>query len=75
MLAGQLYMATDPALLLPTFAPKQYLRAQWDPADAEDRRRTLLTELFESIGEGTVRKPALGCDYGFNIAIGDRTLH
>jgi maltose O-acetyltransferase len=75
MLAGQLYMATDPEL------SAAHLRAQAilakfnaTSADAEDERRTLLTELFERIGEGTVLKPTLRCDYGFNIAIGDRTF-
>ena len=75
MLAGQLYMATDPVL------SAAHLRAQAilakfnaTSADAEDERRALLTDLFERIGEGTVLKPTLRCDYGFNIAIGDRTF-
>jgi len=75
MLAGQLYMAADPEL------SAAHLRAQAilamfnaTSADADDERRALLTDLFESIGEGTVLKPTLRCDYGFNISIGDRTF-
>jgi maltose O-acetyltransferase len=75
MLAGQLYMATDPEL------SAAHLRAQAilakfnaTSADAEAERHTLLTELFERLGEGTVLKPTLRCDYGFNVAIGNRTF-
>jgi maltose O-acetyltransferase len=75
MLAGEMYMASDPEL------SAAHLRAQAilakfnaTPADADDERRTLLMELFERIGAGTVLKPTLRCDYGFNIAIGDRTF-
>ena len=41
-------------------------------ADAE--RHMLLTQLLGRIGEGTVIKPVLRCDYGYNITIGDRTF-
>ena len=75
MLAGEMYMASDPEL------SAAHLRAQAilakfnaTPADSDDERRTLLMELFERIGVGTVLKPTLRCDYGFNIAIGDRTF-
>jgi maltose O-acetyltransferase len=37
-------------------------------------RRALLTGLFARFGEESVLKPTLRCDYGFNIAIGDRTF-
>lgn len=75
MLAGELYMASDPELA------SDHLRAQAilakfnaTPADAGDERRLLLTELFARFGEDTVLKPTLRCDYGYNIAIGDRTF-
>jgi maltose O-acetyltransferase len=59
----------------------EHLRAQALPAkfnataaDADEERRLLLTQLLGRIGEGTVLKPTLRCDYGYNIAIGDRTF-
>lgn len=75
MLAGEFYMASDPEL------SSEHLRAQAiltkfnaTSADAGDERRLLLTELFERFGEGTVLKPTLRCDYGYNISIGARTF-
>ena len=75
MLAGQPYMASDPELSAAHLRAQAILaRFNATSADADAERRTLLTELFERIGEGTVLKPTLRCDYGFNIAIGDRTF-
>lgn len=75
MLAGELYMASDPELT------SEHLRAQAilakfnaTAADAADERRILLTELFDSLGEETVVKPTLRCDYGDNISTGARTF-
>jgi maltose O-acetyltransferase len=75
MLAGQPYMASDPELSAAHLRAQAILaRFNATSADADAERRTLLTELFERIGQGTVLKPTLRCDYGFNIAIGDRTF-
>ena len=75
MLAGQPYMASDPELSAAHLRAQAILaRFNATSADADAERRTLLSELFERIGEGTVLKPTLRCDYGFNIAIGDRTF-
>lgn len=75
MLAGELYMANDPELRT------AYLRAQAilarfnaTAADAGEERRSLLTDLFEHFGEDTVLTPALRCEYGYNIRIGNRTF-
>ncbi len=75
MLAGELYVANDPELHA-AHLRAQALLAKFNatPADAGDERRALLTELFARFGEGTVLKPTLRCDYGFNIAIGERTF-
>jgi maltose O-acetyltransferase len=58
-----------------TPAPKR-LSARFNAtaADAEEERRPLLTQPLGSIGEGTVLKPTLRCDHGYNIAIGNRTF-
>ena len=75
MLAGELYISTGPELA------RAHLRAQAlvarfnaTAADADEERRDLLRELFARFGEATILKPTLRCDYGFNIAIGERTF-
>ena len=75
MLAGELYMASNPDLAADHLRA-QALLAKFNAAatDAEEQRRLLLVELLGRIGEGTVLKPTLRCDYGHNIAIGDRTF-
>jgi maltose O-acetyltransferase len=75
MLAGELYRADDPELYSAHLRAQAILaRFNAIPADADDERRALLTDFFERFGNGTVLKPALRCDYGFNIAIGNRTF-
>lgn len=75
MLAGELYLATDPELQADHFRAQAILaRFNATPADADEERRALLAELFARFGEGTVLKPSLRCDYGFNISIGERTF-
>lgn len=75
MLAGELYMASDPELVTAQ-ARAQAILARFNatPADAADERRELLTRLFDRLGDGTILKPTLRCDYGFNISIGERTF-
>jgi maltose O-acetyltransferase len=75
MLAGELYIADDPELVA------AHLRAQAilagfnaTAADADEERRALLMGLFAHFGEGSVVKPTLRCDYGFNISVGARTF-
>lgn len=75
MLAGELYVADDPELQQ-AHLHAQSLLSEFNAtaADALDRRRSLLLSLFARFGEGTVLKPTLRCDYGFNISIGERTF-
>jgi maltose O-acetyltransferase len=75
MLTGELYHANNPELYSAHLRAQAILaRFNATPADAADERRVLLTDLFGRYGEGAVLKPTLRCDYGFNIAIGDRTF-
>ncbi len=75
MLAGELYVASDPELRAAHLRAQEILaRFNTTPADAAEERRALLTGLFARFGEGTVLRPTLRCDYGFNISIGDRTF-
>jgi len=71
MLAGHLYIATDPELA------SEHLHAQdllfqfnaTSPGAAVERR-ALLSDLLGGFCEGTVIKPSFRCDYGYNIRIG-----
>lgn len=65
MLAGELYIATDPELA------ERSARARWlthqlntsDPRDATSHR-AILTELLAAFGEGSEIRPPFYCDYG-----------
>lgn len=75
MLAGELYVADDPDLYAAHLRAQAILaRFNATAADAGEERRALLVALFARFGEGTVLKPTLRCDYGFNISIGERTF-
>lgn len=75
MLAGEPYFADDPVLRAAHLRAQTILsRFNATAADADEARRALLTELFARFGEGTIVKPTLRCDYGFNVSIGDRTF-
>lgn len=71
MLAGELYIASDPELVA-EHLHAQNLLFQFNATrpDAEVERRALLLELLGAFGEGTVIKPSFRCDYGYNIRIG-----
>ena len=75
MLAGELYVADDPELQAGHLRAQALLaRFNVTPADARDERRAMLIDLFARFGDGTVLKPTLRCDYGYNISIGERTF-
>lgn len=50
------------------------LLARYNRTNPEDsaERAGLLAELFDRIGQGTVIEPPFHCDYGSNIAVGER---
>ena len=75
MLAGELYMASDPELRADNLRA-QVLLARFNATalDASVERRSLLTELFAHFGEDAVLLPSLRCDYGYNISVGRRTF-
>lgn len=71
MLAGELYLASDPELTQARLrAGRLFARFNATPPDADELRYEILTELFGSIGAGCVVNPSLKCDYGFNIHLG-----
>ena len=75
MLAGDLYIADDPEL------SKESLRAanlvsQYNATTADEHaeRERLLRMLLGSVGESTVIRPPIRCDYGYQIHVGSRTF-
>jgi maltose O-acetyltransferase len=75
MLAGELYLATDPELVAADIRAQNLLfRFNMTPPDAGNERRALLLELFGSFGAGAVVRPSFRCDYGSNITIGESTF-
>ncbi|HKP73895.1 MAG TPA: sugar O-acetyltransferase [Longimicrobiaceae bacterium] len=71
MLAGELYIASDPELR------REYLHAREVthrfnalPPSAFDEGMALLGGLFGAFGEGAVVMAPFRCDYGYNIRVG-----
>ena len=75
MLAGELYIADDPALARDAKRAQRltHLINSSDPTDHE-RQRDLLTQLLGAFGEGSEIRPPLQCDYGYQTSIGARTF-
>lgn len=75
MLAGELYDANDPELHAAHLRAQEILtRFNATPANDDEERQKLLRDLLARFGEGTVLRPTLRCDYGFNISIGERAF-
>ncbi|HEU4457659.1 MAG TPA: sugar O-acetyltransferase [Methylibium sp.] len=75
MLAGEPYFASDPELVAAQVrAQTRVDRFNASASGAEPERRALLEDLFARFGEGSVLRPTLRCDYGFNISIGARSF-
>ena len=72
MLAGELYLASDPELATMSLRARQqlYLFNLTKP-DAEIEQRAILANLFGSIGSNPVVRSPFYCDYGCHIFAGD----
>jgi maltose O-acetyltransferase len=71
MLAGRPYLGSDPELVAEHLRCQRLLAVyNATPADEAGRRVALLRELLGGVGEGTVVRTPLSCDYGCNIHIG-----
>ena len=73
MLAGELYVGSDPELVRDRRRCRSLLRRINDEAD-DDRRLPLFRELLRRIGTNTFIQPPFACDYGYNLSIGDDTF-
>lgn len=72
MLAGELYNAADPQLVVERRHARNLLKAYNDSLDEEQSlRRQLLSELLGAVGENAFIEPPFSCDYGANITLGN----
>ncbi len=71
MLAGELYVASDPELAAERLRAREvmYRFNHAGPGDAE-QALAMLAGFFGAFGEGTVVMAPFQCDYGYNIRIG-----
>ncbi len=75
MLAGQLYDPNDPELAAARERARDLCQALNASREAEqDARRRLLVELFGTGGDTVWMQPPFFCDYGSNIALGERVF-
>lgn len=75
MLAGELYLATDPELVAADRRAQELLfRFNMTGPGVDSERRALLVELFDAFAIGAVLRPPFRCDYGSNISIGEDTF-
>ena len=75
MLAGDQYIADDPDLVRESLRAEK-LTSAYNATTGEDRdeRGHLLAKLLGAVGEGTVLRPPIRFDYGWQTAIGKRTF-
>lgn len=71
MLAGELYLASDPELVAARRRARRLTRLYNATTEEEfERRGALLRELFGAVGPRAEIEPPFHCDYGFNIRAG-----
>lgn len=71
MIAGELYSAADPELVLERTNARRLTRLFNQTDETEISKRTeILEELFGSAGDGIYIEPTFRCDYGYNIHVG-----
>lgn len=73
MLAGELYLASDPELVAARTRARLILRSfnSSDPEEAA-HRRSLLEKLLGGVGPGVWIEPPFFCDYGAHLYLGER---
>ncbi|HEY9908946.1 MAG TPA: sugar O-acetyltransferase [Thermosynechococcaceae cyanobacterium] len=73
MLAGELYLATDPELVAENLRACDLLRRYRETIDGDwDSRTKILQALFGKAGADPKIVPPFHCDYGCHIQVGDR---
>ncbi|WP_194776958.1 sugar O-acetyltransferase [Pararhodonellum marinum] len=72
MLAGELYLASDPLLMAERLKARELLHRFNHSRPAESQLRlNLLSDLLGKIGKNFWIEPPFFCDYGYNISCGD----
>jgi maltose O-acetyltransferase len=75
MLAGELYDPLDPELCAARRRARLLFKALNDTRDDQpEERARLIKELIPASGQGVWIEPPFFCDYGCNIALGDRVF-
>ncbi len=75
MIAGDAYIADDPALTRDNLRAMGLMEVyNRSPADDPAERRRILDQLLGFFGEGSEIRPPFYCDYGYQIRMGARTF-
>ena len=75
MLAGELYLASDPELVAGRVRARQlWQRFNTSPPGDPEQRGSILRELLGRLGEGAWIEPPFYCDYGTHIELGARVF-
>lgn len=75
MLAGELYNALDPELVVARDRARDLCQDLNATREADrDQRRTILSQLFALGGDTVWMQPPFYCDYGSNIKLGTRVF-
>lgn len=75
MLAGELYDALDEELSRDRTLARKLIKALNDSDDEEtERRHEILSKLIPKAGAGLWIQPPFFCDYGYNIALGEKVF-
>ena len=73
MLAGELYLASDPELVRDRRRCRSLLHEINGQPD-EEQRFALFRNVLGRIGDSSFIQPPFACDYGSNITVGDRVF-
>lgn len=72
MLAGELYLASDPELVSERLYARQLIKSFNETSpDATMLRENILKKLVGKVGKNFWIEPPFFCDYGYNISVGD----
>lgn len=72
MLAGELYLPSDPELVAASRRAIHLLRSYNHTLPEDQARQQILRELLGQVGENPQIVPPFHCDYGSHIFLGDR---
>ena len=70
MIAGQLYLASDPELVAARMRAMRLVRAYNTIDPTAEGRQELLASLLRHVGDNAIVEPPFHCDYGWNISLG-----